>query len=486
MSVANLPPVIVWFREDLRLSDNPALNAAVETGQPLILLYIFDEKSPEVRRLGGASKWWLHGSLEALQTDCDQLGGSLILRKGSAGGALRTIIDETQASAVFWNRRYDKPGVAIDSDLKSDLIGHGIRVSSFNGRLLTEPWEVETVNRQPYRVFSPYWRALQSGFRAPAPLPRPQCLQGPFLASDALADWNLRPTSPNWARGFQSRWTPGETGALARLCEFVQDGLNGYHSRRDLPGTESTSKLSPHLRFGEISAHQVWRTISSVQDTNTVAEQNAKKFLSELAWREFAHVLLFYQPDLPTRNYKQEFDAMPWSDDETTFKLWCKGQTGYPIVDAGMRELWTTGWMHNRVRMIAASFLTKHLLLPWQRGEQWFWDTLVDADAANNAAGWQWVAGSGADAAPYFRVFNPITQGRKFDTDGNYVRQWCPELSGLPNRYIHAPWEADQDTLANADVELGTSYPTPIVDHATARQRALAAYQSLKQTKELA
>ena len=475
---------IVWFREDLRLSDNPALHAACRTGQPIVLLYIFDDTSPDLRELGGASKWWLHSSLKALAKACEKRGAALVFRKGKAETVLQNVIDETQATSIYWNRRYDAAGIAVDAEIKSRLTAQEVRAVSFNGRLLTEPWEIKTGGQQPYRVFSPYWKALRASYQPPAPLPAPGCLQGPSVSSERLEDWKLLPANPNWAREFDTLWTPGETGAKARLGQFLSTVGSSYKENRDRPDIDHTSRLSPHLRFGEISPHQVWRSVNAAQHANAIPAEDAMKFLSELAWREFAHVLLFSQPHLATQNYKSDFDAMPWSDDKSHYDFWCRGLTGYPIVDAGMRELWATGWMHNRVRMITASFLTKHLMISWQWGEHWFWDTLVDADHANNPASWQWVAGSGADAAPYFRIFNPMTQGRKFDPDGAYVRKWCPELKNLPTAYIHAPWEATPETRAIAGVTLGETYPTPIIDHATARQRALDAYKSLKESKE--
>jgi deoxyribodipyrimidine photo-lyase len=451
----SVKPSLVWLRDDLRVADNPALTAAVERGAPVAVVYLLDEQSPDARALGGASKWWLHGSLTALASDLADLGGSLTLRRGAAADIIPALVAEIGADAVFWNRRYGAMRHQ-DAALKSRLTDDGVTVASFAASLLFEPWRISSGSGDPYKVFTPFWRAcLKSGDPRP-PLPAPPAFDGLTVGGDALDDWTLLPTRPDWAAGLRAAWTPGSAGAHARLEHFIENGLALYH-RRDEPGIEATSRLSPHLRFGELSPYQVWDRVQRTLPPDAAA--NRAKFLSEIGWREFSYTILFARPDLARVNYRREFDAFPWdAPNAGRLDAWRHGQTGIPIIDAGMRELWTTGWMHNRVRMIVASFLTKNLLVDWRVGEEWFWDTLVDADEASNAASWQWVAGSGADAAPYFRVFNPALQASKFDARGDYVNRWVPE-AGTPG------------------------YPEPIVDLAASRAEALAAYEAVKATK---
>ena len=483
--MSNPRPILVWLREDLRLSDNPALDAAARTGAPVVCFYILETGKAGPRALGGASKWWLHKSLEALSADIEARGGRLLLRRGEARDILPGLAEELAACGVFWNRRYDAGGMAADKEIKSALKEAGLDAKSFNGRLLSEPWCIQTRSGGHYRVFTPYWKALRAELALPEARPVPDALADPDVESDALEDWGLLPTAPDWAAQFSEMWTPGEAGARERLELFLDGPVNDYADNRNRPDLDrSTSGLSPHLRWGEIGPAQIWRATQAHSASGDVNESAAWKFLSEVAWREFSYVLLYHNPKLASENYNSDFNHMPWRDSETNLAAWQHGQTGYPIVDAGMRQLWATGWMHNRVRMIAASFLTKHLLIPWQAGEAWFWDTLVDADPASNAASWQWVAGSGADAAPYFRIFNPITQGQKFDATGDYVRRWCPELAGLPEKYLISPWEAPDTVLAEAGVRLGETYPHPIIDHSHGRQRALDAYDHLKSRRE--
>jgi deoxyribodipyrimidine photo-lyase len=478
-------PALVWFRNDLRLADNPALSAALERGEPLVLVYIYETKEVGFREMGGASKVWLHGSLASLSKDIEARGGSLILRRGNPADILPELIEETGARHVFWNRRYGLAERDADAALKTQLTEKGYAVETFNGSLLTEPWTFKTGSGGYYRVFTPYWKQVQANYQVPAPLPAPETLDCVKAGSDTLDAWALLPTRPNWATGFDQVWSPGEAGARAKLLQFLDGPVGRYKDERNRPDVEGgTSGLSPHLRFGEISPVQVWRTTKARMDETPEIGAGGHTFLSEIAWREFSYVLLYHHPDLASENYNASFEHMPWRHNESDLHAWQQGQTGYPIVDAGMRQLWQTGWMHNRVRMIVASFLTKHLLLPWQLGEDWFWDTLVDADPAANAASWQWTAGSGADAAPYFRVFNPITQGSKFDVTGAYVRKFCPELAELPTKYLHAPWDADPVTLMAAGVKLGETYPNCIVDHKAGRERALSAYAELKAKRE--
>lgn len=468
---------IVLFRQDLRVSDNPALAHAAARG-PVVGLYVLDDTPPpDGRPLGAASKWWLHHSLVAL----DGALGGLVVRRGDPRKIVTDVARQVGATGVYWNRCYEPYAIARDTDLKSALQDDGLDAESFNGCLLFEPWHIKTQAGDPYKVYSAYWRAcLKSPIPRLHPTPKVKT-ERPEGISENLEDWALLPSKPNWATGFEAVWQPGEAGAHDRLDTFLDQGLSGYSTGRDRPDQDNVSRLSPHIHFGEISPRQIWAKTMRYVDDHPEVQKDAEKFLSEIGWREFAYHLLYHFPTLPERNWKPAFDAYPWVKNTNHLAAWQRGQTGYPIVDAGMRELWATGYMHNRVRMVAASFLIKHLRLDWRLGEAWFWDTLVDADLANNAASWQWVAGSGADAAPYFRIFNPMTQGRKFDPDGLYVRQWCPELAQLPNKFVHAPFEAPAEILEEAGVVLGTTYPNPIVDHAAARAAALCGYDDVKQ-----
>jgi deoxyribodipyrimidine photo-lyase len=473
-------PVIVWFRQDLRLADNPALSAACESGQPVIPVYILDDESAGEWKPGGASRWWLHHSLSSLDADLKALESRLMLLRGDARNALLDLVAETGASAVCWNRCYEPLIRDRDTEIKAALCDASVDAQSFNGSILAEPWTIQNKQGEPFKVFSPFWRALQAQLDLDPPCPRPSRLTAPaqWPESEMLAAWKLLPEKPDWAKGFAPIWSPGEAGAKDRLETFFENGARHYADGRNRPDKPYTSGLSPHLHFGEISPRQIWFATEHVRAD--IGEKNADKFLSEVGWREFSFNLLYHFPHFPEQNYQEKFDAFPWLDNQKALRAWQSGQTGYPIVDAGMRELWTTGWMHNRVRMIVASFLIKHLMIDWREGEKWFWDTLVDADLANNSASWQWVAGSGADAAPYFRIFNPITQGEKFDPDGDYVRKWVPEIARLPDKYLNCPWEAGPLILREAGVELGKTYPEPIVDHKAARDRALSAFKSLK------
>ncbi len=472
-------PSLLWFRQDLRLADNPALTAATQAGGPLVCVYVLDESGDWAP--GGASRWWLHHSLAALAASLQARGNRLVLRRGPAAEVIPALARESGAEQVFWNRCYEPGAVRRDTALKAALQATGLAVDTSNAQLLLEPWQVKTGGGEPYRVFTPFWRALQGLYDDKAPLAAPTSLPaGQPLASDRLADWGLLPSKPDWAGGLDATWTPGEAGAQARLADFLKTTLEDYRTDRDRPDRAGTSRLSPHLHFGEIGPRQVWHATRHAEARGQSGGA-AEKFLSEVAWREFAQHLLFHFPTLPEANWRPAFDAVQWRRDKPALQAWQRGQTGYPIVDAGMRELWTTGWMHNRVRMVVASFLIKDLLLDWRQGADWFWDTLVDADLGSNAASWQWVAGSGADAAPYFRVFNPVLQGERFDPDGDYVRRWVPELAALPSKLIHQPWAADAVTLAAAGVTLGKSYPVRLVAHDAARRRALDAFAVIKQ-----
>ena len=477
--------VIVWFRNDLRISDHAALAAAADAGATIYPVYILEDEAEGSRPLGGASKWWLDKSLKSLRSDISERGGKLICRKGDASKVIRDLIQETGVDAVFWGRRYTQPEIDRDAEIKQQLKDDGIEARSFNTTLLTEPWAYQTTSGGYYKVFTPYWRSVRDSYEAPDPMSAPDSFAGVGIDGDEIEDWGLHPTKPDWSTGFDSLWTPGEAGAQERLSDFLDGPVRDYEEMRNRPDVEDgTSGLSPHLHHGEISPATVWRAVMGRINRGLKQEESALSFLSEIVWREFSYVLLYHNPAMGRENYNDKFDAMSWRSSKRDLERWQKGQTGYPIVDAGMRQLWATGWMHNRVRMIVASLLTKHLLIHWADGEDWFWDTLVDADPASNAAGWQWTAGSGADASPYFRVFNPITQGQKFDKTGEYVRKWCPELAKLPQKHLHAPWEAGKDVLKKAGIELGATYPKPIIEHKAGRQRALDAWESLKEKQD--
>ena len=483
MTGKSAPPRIVWFRDDLRLSDHCALHAASQTGAPTICLYVFDEVSdaPNTRHLGGAARWWLAQSLRALQKSLGSIGAALVLRQGPAARIIAELARETGAYTVFWNEIAQAPHRAVADQVAAALKEVGVTSQSFPGDLLAAPAEIRNKENRGLRVFTPFWRRVQALGDPPAPAPAPKRLQpGPALQSDSLESWGLEPTHPDWAGGLREMWTPGEISAQAQLNAFLEGDVAGYANGRDRPDRDATSRLSPHLRFGEISPRQIWHAARFAAAGRHALAGGIDKFLRELGWREFCLHLLFDVPDLATRNVQPAFNAFPWQHDDEALKAWQRGQTGYPIVDAGMRQLWRSGVMHNRVRMVVASFLVKHLLIDWREGEQWFWNTLVDADPGSNPANWQWVAGCGADAAPYFRVFNPILQGEKFDPDGVYVRRWVPELAHLPNSVIHQPWSATPLELASSGVQLGNTYPEPIIDHRKGRERALAAYAKVR------
>ena len=472
-------PVVVLFRHDLRIADNRALYAAAASGKPVAAIFVLDDEVPGGRRLGGARRWWLHHSLSALAGNLDALGVRLALRRGEMREIATAAAIETGADLVLWNRRYDPHGMAADIAMKSTLGERGIATESFGGHLLHEPWRVTTGAGGPYKVYSPFWRALVAAGepRDQAPAPRQLRAWQESLRSDALDDWDLLPGQPDWSGGLAAEWTPGEAGAAARLDAFLDGPIDGYGDGRDMPGMRGTSRLSPHLTHGEITPFQIW---AALKDRSTAPARDLEKFRKEVGWREFAWHLLYHKPDLATANFHRTFDSFPWRRDDASLRRWQRGLTGYPLVDAGMRELWQTGWMHNRVRMVTASFLIKHLLVDWRIGEAWFWDTLVDADPASNPASWQWVAGSGADAAPYFRIFNPILQGEKFDAHGAYVRAFVPELGPLPDQLVQNPWKATKSALDRAGVKLGATYPVTVIDHAAARDRALHAYKTIR------
>lgn len=471
-----VPVSLMWFKKDLRVKDNPALNAACDAGK-IIPVYIYDTAAPEGRLPGGASQWWLHQSLKSLD---ERLNGHLQIFKGDASKIVPQLMEDFGISHIFWNRTYEPWAIKRDKQLKQDLKDAGHAVKSFNGSLLWEPTSIETKSGTPYKVFTPYYKkgCLQASEpRYPMAPPARITYADVVQRGDGLDSLALIPDI-HWYDTIEKTWKPGEEGAADRLSTFIQDAAQQYDEERDLPAVEGTSRLSPHLHWGEISPNQVWYAIKDKFGDGE--NKDIDTFLSELGWREFSYYLLYHFPHIVEDNFKEKFNNFNWRYSKNDLLAWQRGQTGIPIVDAGMRQLWQTGWLHNRVRMIVGSFLVKNLLMHWHQGEEWFWDCLVDADLASNTAAWQWVAGSGADASPYFRIFNPVTQGERFDKEGEYVAQYCPELKDMPKKYIHKPWEAPADALKKAGVELGKNYPEPLVDLKASRQRALDAFDEIK------
>ena len=485
MTTRSAAPSLVWLRNDLRLADNPALHAAVLRGAPVLCLFIL-ETDAGLRPHGAASRWWLHHSLAALGADLERIGARLDILHGKAAALVPALAGAIDAGAVFWNRRYGGAATTLDAAVKKAVMRADRQVESFNGRLIHEPWELRTKTGGAYGVYTPYWKAAVALGDTSKPLAKPRKLtSAPYPAAapkrTSLEGLRLLPTKPDWSGGLREEWTPGEAGAHARLTHFLAGDLAAYERERNRLAAAATSRLSPHLRFGEMSPRQIVEAANAAAAAKPAVREGTKKFLAEIGWREFDYHVMFHHPDVAAVNLHRQFDRMPWRKlPKAELDAWQQGRTGYPVVDAGMRELWVTGYMHNRVRMITASFLIKHLLCDWRIGEAWFWDCLCDADPANNAMNWQWVAGSGADASPFFRVFNPILQGQKFDPDGTYVRRHVPELAKLPKAAIHEPWKASPAILAEAGVEIGRTYPAPIVDHAEGRARALAAYATVK------
>jgi deoxyribodipyrimidine photo-lyase len=474
-----LKTAIVWFRRDLRIDDNPALAAAAESFDCIIPLYIHDPLPNDDWREGSASRWWLHYSLGSLDRSLKALNSRLIIRTGDPLTQLTEILTSSNAQAVFWNRRYSPCEVQRDTAIKATLKSRGIQVDTFNSALLKEPWEHLKPNGEPYRVFTPFWKGyLATGFSVSPEDPPCRMTKPPeSLLSDELVSLNLLPQIP-WDQGMRETWEPGEDSAQRQLRQFLEASASAYAEARDCPGIPGTSRLSPHLHFGEISPRRI---AAEIRRYCRPGDRGVDVFLKEVGWREFAYHLLFHFPHTDHKPLDDRFDRFPWpTHDNEAYKRWSRGLTGYPIVDAGMRELWHTGWMHNRVRMIVASFLTKNLLIHWSKGAEWFWDTLVDADLAANSFGWQWTAGCGADAAPYFRIFNPILQGEKFDASGDYVRRWIPELSQVPAQWIHHPFDLPAEELKAYGVVLDRDYPAPIVELRGTRERALAAFAAIK------
>ncbi|HLB33262.1 MAG TPA: deoxyribodipyrimidine photo-lyase [Chthoniobacterales bacterium] len=513
---------IFWFRQDLRLSDNPGLLAAASHGA-VMPIYILDDEAAATFKMGAASRWWLHHSLKKLN---ESLNDKLNVYEGNSEDVILNIIKNNKVDAVYWNRCYEPLRIKEDTFLKTLLQNKNIECKTFNASLLWEPWEVVKSDHSAYKVFTPFYRqalktaaprnllpvpkklvlledknnttkirllskladadevqgvdgaqelSVQKLLDAPSTGATSQLAASVEVRKKSIQELNLLPSNP-WYTPIEKQWEIGEKAAQKKLIDFLNHGLLNYTENRDYPDKTNFSKLSPHLHFGEISPHQIWHTTQKKAIGISNLKKDGDHFLRALVWREFSYSMLYHFPDLPSKNFKAKFDHFPWQHNDLFLKAWQKGQTGYPLVDAGMRELWQTGTMHNRVRMIAASFLVKNLLIDWRHGEAWFWDCLLDADLASNSFNWQWVAGSGADASPYFRIFNPTTQGERFDKEGHYTRRFVPEISQLPNRFLFKPWEAPDSVLTAAGIILGETYPQPIINLQDSRDRALDAY----------
>ncbi|MFT6414069.1 MAG: deoxyribodipyrimidine photo-lyase [Glaciecola sp.] len=470
--------IIVWFRQDLRIADNPALSLAVDNGT-IIPVFILDDDAPGHALLGRASKWWLHHSLLSLS---HSLSNRLVIRRGNPLAILTELAKTFSADSVVWNRLYEPWHRERDENIKLELKKLGINAKSLNGSLLWEPMTVLKKDETPYKVFTPYYRKGCLTREAPRfPLAKPTVMHIADDVNFSLVELTSLKLIPKieWYKEIEAQWQPGEEGASNKLQRFINEAATSYQEARNVPAVKGTSLLSPHLHFGEVSPNQAWYAIQGAFE-NAFDNKNLDVYLSELGWREFSYYLLFHWPEIQHKNFNAKFDFFQWRTSPEDLKAWQFGNTGIPMIDAGMRELYQTGYMHNRVRMVVGSFLVKNLLIDWREGERWFWDTLLDADMASNSAGWQWVAGSGADAAPFFRIFNPILQGEKFDKDGEYVKKYCPELKRLPNKFVHKPWEAPPEILKACGVELGKNYPKPIVDLKLSRTRALDALAQLK------
>jgi len=484
-----MAPALMWFRRDLRLADNPAWQALIDGGHTPIPVYIHDDPDADWPP-GEASAWWLHHSLISLQQSLRKYGSDLLIFQGNPESLLPGLLKQARTDRLAWNRCYEPAWTARDVRIRQTLEHKGYRISCHNAALLREPRELLKKDGTPYRVFTPFWKKLHSigpGREViTTPERAPAFDTGRFTDSLSVDSLKLLP-AVNWDKAFYAHWQPGEDGAWKALQTFHDDKLLDYPLHRDMPAYSGTSRLSAHLHFGEISALQIWDRLSSLAATTTSRGYlpATESWLRQLAWREFSHHLLYHFPSMPMESMDRRFNAFPWkSNYRDELQRWQRGQTGIPLVDAGMRELWTTGYMHNRVRMIVASFLVKNLLIPWQEGAHWFWNTLVDADLANNTMGWQWCAGCGADAAPFFRIFNPVLQGEKFDREGRYIRRWLPELARLENRHLHKPWTAAPSVLAAAGIVPGKDYPEPVVDLQDSRRRALSAWDQVRQLQE--
>ena len=488
-----MPTTVVWLRNSLRLEDHPALTHAAERGGPqtggVVPVFVWAPDEEEPWAPGGAHRWWLHESLAVLGASLDEKGSRLVLRQGSSLDELKAVCEASGADRVVWQTRIAPTLRRRDEAVRAGLEEAGIEVRQFAGRILHDPDRVETGSGGPYRVFTPFWNKAKAALDVGDPLPAPD-LGGADRKPAAPETWpesvpldalGLTPEAQDgvdWAGGMRETWTPGEGGAAERLRAFLDGTLLHYDDERDYPATRGTSMLSPHLHWGEVSPRQVWAAVNAWV-SNGATREAADAFLFEIGWREFSYHVLHHFPHMPDAPLKEKYERMPWEHDPDALKAWQRGRTGYPLVDAAMRQLWHVGWMHNRMRMVTASFLTKDLLIPWQDGERWFWDALCGGDLANNAMGWQWAAGSGADAQPFFRIFNPLSQSTKYDPDGAYIRRWVPELAELPTKHLHAPWTAPPEVLKGAGVALGETYPEPIVDHKEARDRALEALKQV-------
>ncbi len=477
-----MPCTMLWLNTGFRLSDNPALAVAIARGNPVAPVFIWPFEGEGNWPMGSASRVWMEGTLACLRESLRTRGSELIIRHRPCLAALDDLAAELGADALYFNWRYEPAARCAGEQACTYFKQRGFEVRGFNASLLAEPSELLNKQGKPYQVFTPYWRAFMQRMHVPPPIPAPECIPPPpvWPDSEPLEALSLRPKIP-WDASIREAWTPGEAAAQRQLDAWCAGAMEKYAQTRDFPGDDGVSRLSPYLHFGEISPKQIWHAIMErTAGMPPHAHASAEAFLRQLAWREFAHYVLYHFPDTPAEPLRPEFAHFPWRDDREALDAWRAGHTGFPLIDAGMRELWATGWMHNRVRMITASFFTKDLLLPWQSGARWFWDTLVDADLANNSFGWQWAAGCGADAAPYFRIFNPVAQGERYDRQGVYVRRWIPELAALPDAWLHKPWKAPASELARAGVALGKTYPFPIVDHEAARARALDAFASIR------
>ena len=471
-------PILLWFRKDLRLRDNAALAAAMDAGREIIPVFIWDDEGEGNWTPGAASRLFLQRALESLKKDLEDHRLKLVLRKGGSQKALEKLLEETGAVGVYWNRRYDPAAVQRDSEIKRWLREKEWEAESFNSSLLYEPWEVSTQQGKPFQVYTPFWKRVGALDR-PTPIEvdlRKLRVPESFPETDSVASLGLVPDHP-WVEKVDRYWEVGEASAEKILSDFLEDAVDDYKEARDFPAQHGTSRLSAYLHWGLIGPRQIWEAIV---EAGREKSSGGQCFISEIGWREFAYHVLYHFPDTPESPLREKYEDFPWEEDEEVLQRWQRGKTGYPIVDAGMRQLWEEGWMHNRVRMIVGSLLVKHLLHSWSHGARWFWDCLVDADLASNTLGWQWSGGCGADAAPYFRVFNPMTQGKKFDPEGDYVRRYVPELADLPTKVIHEPWEASEEVLREAGVRLGDNYPNPIIEHKKGRERALAAFEKVK------
>ncbi|MED2489163.1 deoxyribodipyrimidine photolyase [Bacillus thuringiensis] len=470
--------IIVMFQKDFRLYDNPALFEAVQSGE-VLPVYVQDEDF----LMGEASKWWLHHAVIDVKKQLEALGSTLIIRKGRTEEEILSLIEQLDITAVYWNICYDPDRLQSNQKMKMMLEDKGIICKEFNSHLLLEPWIIKKKDNTEYKVFTPFYNAFQKQV-IPKPISKVQSIKwGSSLpASLSVSELHLLPTIP-WTSHIESIWEPTEEGAYKTFKKFFSSKLASYSEGRDFPNQNAHSMLAPYLSFGQISVKLMYHYLinKSTERQCSLFEKQVNSFIRQLIWREFSYYLLYHYPFTVYKPLNKNFEHFPWNKEEELLRVWQKGETGYPFIDAGMRELWQTGFMHNRTRMAVASFLVKHLLIPWQEGAKWFMDTLLDADIANNTMGWQWVAGSGADASPYFRIFNPITQGEKFDKNGEYIRKWVTELRDIPNKYIHKPWEAPEHILQKANIKLGNTYPLPVVDHKAARERALCAYKSMKE-----